>query len=372
MPKTSKATDLKKFEHEVPAGQMIIRVEGSREFMKFAITRLSNKFTQTEGPDYTAQPNEIAQHYILGAADRTAFMIVWKRAKAEFPKAFPSPERIKKIRPDAKQIEEAEKALESAEASLERAISRMNQPDRSATYLNKSVSSLRGARRRAHRAVVMNIREAQELAAIFEDEACTKPRKLVYRAAAYRDHIGRKVKRQVCYDTAMMHWADVVKANSLVTSIGSVTPEYAERMVKQFGCLEAYLSYLRVGDTTAMRLPVIERALSQLRKIPRTKYTPEVMQAYDVATAAVKEFADWLNLVNAMYHNDILRLVENIITQKDGMTLLLDDVLLTLNRMRNRLIKEKKPDTSAPPIQRGTNSTPYVISICTPDEEEAA
>jgi len=372
MPKTAKATALKKFEHEVPAGQMIIRVEGSCEFMAFAVSRLNKGFAQTVGPEYTAQPGETAHHYILDTYTRTVFMIVWKRAKSEFPKAFPSPERVKTIRPDAQQIEEAEKALAKAEVSLDRAIGRINQPGRSASYLIKNVCALRGAHRRAHRAVVMNKREAEELAAIFEDEACTKPRKLAYRATAYKDHTGRTVKRQVCYDTAVLHWADVVKANSLVTTIGSVTPDYAERMVKQFGSLEAYLSYLRVGDTTAMRLPVIERALAQLRKIPRAKYTSEVLQAYGVATAAVQEFADWLELVNAMYHQDILRLLQSIITQKDGMTRLLDDALATLNQMRNRLVKAQQQDAAVSLKHRAASSSPYVISVCAPDEEEAA
>lgn len=374
MAKTAKATDLKKNEHDVPAGKMMIRVEGTREFMTFAVSRLDKYFSQAKGPVYESQPGETAHHYMLDVSDRSVFMAVWKHAKSEFPKAFPSVEKVKKTRPDAHQIDEAQKALNSAEVSLQRAVERINQQGRSATYLTKNVSAMRGAHRRAHRALVLNQRDALELAAFFEDQACTRPRKLAYRPKPYKDHNGRAVKRQACYESALLHWADIVKSNSLAVHIGSVTPDYAARMVRQFGSLEAFLSHLRVGDTTAMRLPVIERALAQLRKIPRGKFSHEIVEAYHVATTAVKEFADWLELVNAMFHSDILRLLESVLCQKKGVRLsqLLDEALETLDQMRNRLIKARPRDTDAPLRSRRASNTPYVISVCSPDEEEAA
>lgn len=368
----AKATVMKHSEYPAPAGRMVIRVEGAREFMQFAYKRLVTEFSCVKGAQYTDKAGECAMYFIMDEADRASFMAAWKLAKTEFPKAFPCPEQIKKARPNAQQIEEAARALEKAEASLKRAISRGNQPERSQKYLQKNICALRGAHRRAHRTLVMSEREAIELAAIFEDKECNKPRKLVYRPTPYKDHTGRTMKRQACQKSALLHWADIVQANSLATCVGSVTPDYAARMVKQFGSLEAYLSYLRVGDTSAMRLPVIERALAQLRAIPRETSGQQLLEAYQMATVAVEEFAAWLDLVNAMYHHDILRLLEKMIGQQSQFNALLDETVIALRLMRNRLVKPEPGSATASLKKRDAGNTPYVISVCTPDEEEAA
>lgn len=362
----AKAYDIGRGDYETSSGLLLVCIEGPKEFIEFASKRLSVKWANTNIQEPGDVAGTIREYFEMQPCERTEFMSDWRSAKAA------APEMVKHISRAANTegcsaIEAARAALKKAESALNRAITRSQKPNLSSTsslYYVKAISSMRGNVRRAHRHLIMTEQEEKELEAFFSDKACQLPRQLIFDRVPYKDPFGREVSREQCRKAAEEHWAVCVKALRLGLEIGAVTVEHAEKMFRLFGSLEAYLSFMRVGDLSALRLPVIEKALAQLDSISGHLSNREVLDIYELATRAVEELATWMEMINAMYHKDILRIVKGITEMQKFQRARYDLAVSTLQAMRAKLMKPI-------PRQKDVIGDPFTtISVCEPDGEQ--
>jgi hypothetical protein len=340
---------------------MIMCIEGPAEFIEFATSRLSKRYASMGITEAGAAAGTTRHFFKINFTLRSDFMADWKEAKLAAPDLK---KRITKdnVVPDASAVMKAQIELNKAEEALARAIERSPAPVKN-TYPAKALSAKRGGVRRAHRQLVINKMEAEVLDALFVDKDRTKPQRISIARVPYKDPYGHPVKgRALCHQAAEEHWAKCVKSHRLAIPIGQITPDYAKRVLETFGSLEAYLGFMLVGNTTALRLPVIERALEQLKEIPAEISREEVLSAYQVATRSVNEFAAWLEMVNAMYHYDVLDIVRGITHMQAFDPKRYQLALTVLKAMRKRLVKVDERQVK-------DIENPFTISICAPEDE---
>ncbi|WP_147200831.1 hypothetical protein [Pantoea sp. CCBC3-3-1] len=337
-------------------GRIMMCIEGPRDLVDFADFRLRENFTSGLVEEEGSREGEIALFFVIGRDEKPYFMDKWKEAKAAFPKSRP---------PKARQVAEAAAKLCEAEQTLQRAIDITKSParlERSAKYLRKRVSSLRGGVRRAHRALCITEKESQELLAVFEDVSCTRPRQLVAVPVTYTDHKGSTVSREKCLTSAVQHWATIVKAHRLAITIGDATPDYARGMLNKFGSLDIYLSFKGVGQTSAIRLPVVEHALQLVKELPAQPGGAQLEITQALVRHSVSELVSWMEMTNAMFHYDIIQIVDQITAAGRAYAEQREAALKSLTTIRDRLTPQE-------PIQiKARASSPLVISTCSPEE----
>lgn len=347
-------------------GMIWMVIEGTAEFIDFAAAKLKKDHELVGLRETLESTDEVREYFNIQRSRKTVFMADWRAVKAAYRahiKSLVSPNK-----PASDGLQDAAEKLEKAEAALKRAIERVNGPDshhRSQKYLIKSLSHMRGDVRRSHRQLVVSTLEAEELNAVFLDKERKRPRPYIVERVPYRDPFGRKVTREACREAATEHWGMCIKAHRLGCTIGPVTPEHAAEMIATFGCLELYLSFMQVGDVSAQRLPVIERALAQLKEVPTRISKNALLSAYEVATEAVQEFTAWMELVRAMYHRDVLSIVKGITAHQRYDATQHAQAVALLRAMRSRLVRSL-PE----PEKKVVRSEAFTISICAPDEDE--
>ena len=343
---------------------MMMCIEGPAEFIEFATKRLTKCYNALDVIEPGKTKGTIRRYFKFHFELRADFMAEWKAAKVAAPEMK---KRITKdaVVPNGNAVLAAQIELQKAEQALARAIERTPSPVKN-TYPAKSLSVKHGAVVRAHRQLVLNKHEAIELDSIFVDQERKQPRKMKVERILYKDPYGSPVaSRPLCRKAAEEHWAQCLKSHRLAIPVGQITPDYAKRVLEMFGSLEAYLGYMLVGDTNALRLPVIERALQQLKVIPADINREEVLDAYQVATNAINEFAAWLDMVNAMYHQDVLDIVKGITHMEQFDPVRYQKAMGVLKAMRKRLVKvEERPAKDS--------DNPFTISVCAPEEDICA
>lgn len=364
----ARAYNLAKGSGRLHDGMIWMVIEGPEHFIKFA-TKLLKKEHELVGLREPLEiEGEIREYFSIPRSRKHVFMADWKAAKAEYPNHIKCPRTTPgHVTPKPNGIEGAVEELEKAEAALQRAIARANGPERhqrSQKYLVKYLSQMRGGVRRSHRQLVVNTREAEELAAIFLDKACKHPRPFIVDKVPYRDPFGRNVSRDVCREAAIEHWGMCIKAHRLGCTIGPVKPDYAAEMIAKFGCLDMYLSFMKVGDVNAQRLPVIDKALAQLKALPKRINQNALLSAYEVAIEAVKEFTAWVEMVNAMYHRDVVSIVEGITDHQRYDAKNHAKAVALLLAMRSRMSR-----FTPEPEKKEVKSTPFTISVCAPEDD---
>ncbi|PLR29135.1 hypothetical protein CYR55_23005 [Chimaeribacter californicus] len=149
--------------------------------------------------------------------------------------------------------------------------------------------------------------DASEVLTIFEDTQGKKLRKIAIPAVEYTTPDGRSVTRDECLAAATAHWGEILEASRYCRQVQSVCPDYAHFMISRYSCLEAYLSAQGVGDTSRMRLVVIERAIAMLEDI-KTHYGSKETLAEKLAYVLRLEgrFADWMIDVKAMFFSRVI------------------------------------------------------------------
>ncbi|QCR38783.1 hypothetical protein [Nissabacter sp. SGAir0207] len=212
--------------------------------------------------------------------------------------------------------------------------------DEERIYMEKRLNRFRPKMSGLIRYVSLSVREAQEMgeAANYFVDATDDDEH--FPQQIYLCPNGRKVSREECLNLSKALWRNVLSCAAGAPPKEGMSKDFAHFMISRYGCMDAYLSARNVGDTSRMKLVVIERALAMLEEIKR-HFSRGGKLAEKVAYAKhLEERLDiWVMDVKAYFHRKLVPMakVSDDLTQEH-----IDSVIAQLEQLHSKTIEVMK------------------------------